>query len=197
MVMKKRYISVDIESSGQYPWNSSMVSFGACVVDGKFNKTFYAELKPITEEYLYENFKICASQLKCLKDYGDFNFNPQKVLRILKEKGEEPRKIIPKFHEWILSNSINERPVLVSDNNQFDGMFMSYYFSNFNNNINPFGYSSESINSIFRRGSRKMSENIKNLKLSPLEFKAHNAQTDAINQGIKFYNLLREIGHKF
>jgi len=33
MELPKKYIAVDIESSGQYPWNSSMLSIGACVVD--------------------------------------------------------------------------------------------------------------------------------------------------------------------
>ena len=42
-----------------------------------------------------------------------------------------------------------------------------------------------------------MNENIKNIKLSPNEFPKHNALEDAIEQGIKFYNSLKHLGHKF
>jgi DNA polymerase III epsilon subunit-like protein len=192
--MKKKYISVDIEASGQYPWNSSMLSFGACVVDGKFDKTFYAELKPITDEYILENFKIGTSSLDCLE--GQI-FSPENALKILYEKGGDSKIIMPQFSNWILERTKGYRPVLVADNNLFDGMFIAYYFSKCNNNVNPFGYSSDSINSVFRSASRNMNENIKNIKLSPNEFPKHNALEDAIEQGIKFYNSLKHLGHKF
>ncbi len=75
--LSKKYISVDIEANGGYPWNSSMISLGACVVDGKFDKTFYAELKPIRKEYILENFRIGCSSLNILKNYNFDKFNPE------------------------------------------------------------------------------------------------------------------------
>lgn len=195
--LPKRYISVDIEASGQYPWNSSMISLGACVVDGNFDKTFYAELKPITKQYILDNFKKGASKLNCLKNYNFSKFNPEEVLDILYEKGEKPSEAIPKFAKWILGNTKGHKPFLASDNNLFDGMFLFYYLSNFYKNKNPFGYSGENMSSVFRGASRNMGEDIKNLIITPRENPGHHALEDAISQGIKFYDSLKHLGHKF
>ncbi len=197
MKLPKKYFSIDVEANGQYPWNSSMLSFGACVVDGKFDRTFYAELKPIRDDYLLENFKKGASKLNCLEDYNHSRFHPEDVLDILKEKGQRPELVMPYFAEWIQKNSKGYQPRLVSDNNLFDGSFIFYYLSNFNDNKNPFGYSSDSMNTGFRFSVRNMEENIKNLRLKPNENHTHKAIDDAIEQGIKFYNALKHIGHKF
>jgi len=119
--LKKKYISVDIESAGQYPWNSSMISLGACVVDGKFNKTFYVELQPITDKYVLENFKVGASSLKCLEGQ---TFSPEKVLKILSQKGINPNIAMPAFAEWIKKNTQGYRPIIAAAPIKFDGMFV-------------------------------------------------------------------------
>ena len=186
----KRYVSVDIESSGQYPWNSSMLSLGVCIVDGQFDKTFYAELKPINKNYIIENFKIGASSLSCLKDYDYPKFNPEEVLEILKQKGENPKKAIPEFVNWVLENTAGYRPILSAAPIIFDGMFVSYYMDKFYKGKNPFGHTGEDMNSIFRGNVRDIKANMKELSLRGKEGLRHNALEDAVQQAKEFYTTL-------
>jgi DNA polymerase III epsilon subunit-like protein len=186
----KRYISVDVETSGQFPWNSSMLSLGACVVDGKFDKTFYAELKPINRDYLIENFKIGASSLNCLKDYNFNNFDAEEILKILLKKGKEPKKAILEFTNWVLENTSGYKPVLAAAPIIFDGMFVSYYMNKFYLGENPFGFSGEDINSIFRGSVRDIKANIKELSIREKGRLRHNALEDAVQQAKEFYTTL-------
>ncbi|MEA3413945.1 MAG: exonuclease domain-containing protein [Nanoarchaeota archaeon] len=195
MKFPKKYISIDVEASGEYPWDSSMISFGACIIDGKFDKTFYAELKPISKNYVLENFEVGASKLNILSKYNYNEFNPEEVLKILKDKGEKPKVSMLRFSYWIAENTLNYEPKLVADNNLFDGMFISYYLSKFYNKKNPFGHSSENSNSVFKGASRNINASIKDLGFRNTE-KQHNALEDAVNQAKEFWTSLIHIGYK-
>jgi hypothetical protein len=46
---------VDIEADGPIPGDYSMVCFGAIVVEPSLEKTFYGQLKPISESFLPAN----------------------------------------------------------------------------------------------------------------------------------------------
>ena len=48
---------VDIESDGPIPGDYSMVSFGAVVVDGQLDKTFYGKLRPISDVIFCQTLK--------------------------------------------------------------------------------------------------------------------------------------------
>ncbi len=52
------WISVDIEADGPIPGDYSMVSFGAVVVESGLERTFYGELKPISEKYVSEALAV-------------------------------------------------------------------------------------------------------------------------------------------
>jgi len=43
------YIVEDVEANGEIPHNFSMVPFGAVIVESSLSKTFYGEVKPISE----------------------------------------------------------------------------------------------------------------------------------------------------
>jgi hypothetical protein len=190
MERRKKYVSVDIESSGQFPWNSSMLSLGACVVDEKFDKRFYVELKPITDEYVPEAIKIGASSLNCLKDYDYNNFDSGEVLEILKQRGEIPEKAIPEFIDWVLENTSGYNPILIAAPIIFDGMFVSYYISKFYKGENPFGHSGEDINSVFRGNVGDISASTKELGMREKGKLRHNALEDAVQQAKEFYTIL-------
>ena len=105
------YISVDIEASGPYAPKYSMLSVGACLVDGNANscfanqkkkssisKYFYREIKPLNLNYNKSHLKIAVLGLHGIskfKDIDKFNpknsrFNPELVLKKLGEVGEKP-----------------------------------------------------------------------------------------------------------
>ena len=51
-------IMVDIESDGPIPGDYSMVSFGAVIVEEGLEKTFYGQLKPISEKWIPEALQV-------------------------------------------------------------------------------------------------------------------------------------------
>ncbi len=52
------WIMVDIEADGPIPGDSSMVSLGAVVVESGLKRTFYGELKPISEKFMPEALAV-------------------------------------------------------------------------------------------------------------------------------------------
>ena len=49
---------VDIEADGPIPGDYSMVCFGAVVVDASLERTFYAQLRPISEQWVPEALAV-------------------------------------------------------------------------------------------------------------------------------------------
>ena len=123
------YIVVDVESDGPIPHKYSMVCFGAVIVDEKLDKTFYGKTKPISELYLPDALAISGFS------------------REEHEKFDDPKEVMEKFAVWIKENSKGQ-PILISDNNGYDAMFISYYFHYFTGR-NPFGWSSRRIGDLY------------------------------------------------
>lgn len=182
----KKYVSVDVEANGDFPWFSSMLSIGACIV-GDTKRQFYSELKPITREYILENFKIGARSLNSLRNYNHDKFNPEEILDILYDKGRSPQEAIPDFVDWVLKNTKGRNPIFVAAPIRFDARFVDYYISMFSIGENPFGsYKGDDINSFFRGSVRDENANIKDLNLRSNEPR-HNALEDAVQQAKEFY----------
>ena len=200
--MGKIYFSVDVEASGRSPGKYSMLSFGACVV-GDISKTFYKELKPISNNFITEAMKIGCLGLKGLEMYQNdiksylavYNpksekFRPGMVLQKLREIGEEPRTVMKDFAGWILENSKGYKPVICAAPIIFDGGFITYYFDNFYEGENPFEHSGEDINSMYRGYKKDVNASIKDLNLRNVNGLSHNALEDAIQQAKEFERVL-------
>lgn len=201
MLEEKKYVSVDIESSGPTPGKYSCLSIGACIV-GDIDKQFYAELKPISDNYIYEAMKVGCLGLKCLENISDeiYNpksnlFEPKKVLELLKEKGEDPKIAMRKFANWIKENTKGFKAVEVAAPVKFDGMFTAWYFDNFYENENPLGYNGENINSFYRGLKKDLNVSVKELDIKIENIVLHNALDDAIMQAKKFEYLLKMINN--
>ena len=123
------YIMVDIESDGPIPGDYSMICFGAVLVDEKLDRTFYGKIKPISNNFNPEALAISG-------------FSRQQT-----ENFDEPKKVMLEFKNWIKQNS-KGRPILISDNNGFDSMFICWYFHHFINE-NPFGHSSRRLSDLY------------------------------------------------
>jgi len=123
------YIVVDIESDGPIPGDYSMISFGAVIVNDKLDKTFYGQLKPISDKFDPQALAISGFDRETTLGFDD------------------PKTVMLNFEEWIKENS-KGRPIFISDNNGFDWMFICWYFHHFLNR-NPFGYSSRRIGDLY------------------------------------------------
>lgn len=123
-----QFVSVDIEADGAIPGKFSMVSFGAVIVEPGLTKTFYSELKPISEEWNPEALAVSGfSREKCM------TFN-------------DPKEELLRFEQWLKDNC-KGRPIFVADNNGFDFAWINWYFHYFLNR-NPFGFSSRRLSDI-------------------------------------------------
>jgi len=200
-MMGKKYVSVDIESSGLIPRKYSMLSLGACIV-GDTDSNFYRELKPISRRFGMQAMKIGCLGLECLKDYKDikeFNpksasFKPELVLDVLKEKGRSPKEVMQEFADWIKCNTKGFRPIEAAAPIKFDGMFTAWYFENFNI-INPFGNSGEDINSLYRGFRKDLYVHTNDLRIK--KNLPHNALEDAIIQARRLEKVLDLMGVRY
>jgi hypothetical protein len=138
------YIMVDVETEGPIPADYSMICFGAIVVDEGLNKTFYGQLKPISNQWLPKALEISGFTRKETLDFDD------------------PKIVTERFRDWIRTHSKNQ-PMFISDNNGFDWQFINYYFHHFLGN-NPFGFSSTNLGSLYKGLMKDMNKNFKHLR---------------------------------
>jgi len=121
---------VDIEGDAPSPMTGSMVCLGAVKVNRELDKTFYGETAPISE---YWNPQALAISNISREDHLAF---------------PDPEITMIAFNEWVLENNKDGRPVLVSDNNGYDAMWITCYFDKYGIK-NPFGWSSRRIGDMY------------------------------------------------
>ena len=150
------YIMVDIEADGPIPGDYSMISFGAVLVDDHLDKTFYGQVKPISEKWIPEALAVSG-------------FSREETLSF-----DEPQKVMHDFAEWIKEHSKGQA-IFISDNNGFDWMFICWYFHHFIQK-NPFGFSSQNLGSLYKGVVRDAYRNFKHLRVTK---HTHNPVDDA------------------
>ena len=200
--MARKYFSVDIEASGLTPGKYSMLSFGVCVV-GETQTNFYRELKPISTNYVREAMEIGCLGLECLaqrlwrgEEYNPRNksfFSPEHALKVLDEDGLEPKVAMEEFAAWTRQVANGATPVLVASPIAFDGMFLMWYFNNFYNGENPYGFGGIDITSMLQGFTRNLYERRSVLLEKSENIFPHNALQDAIFQAKQFEELLRRM----
>jgi hypothetical protein len=127
------YISVDVEADGPIPGPYSMLSFGAAVAgrqdaDGftaadPEQRTFYRELRPISEEFVPEALAVSGLDRKWLT-----------------EEGAEPGAALRQFSSWVRDVSADAQPVLCGYPASYDWTFLYWYLIRFTGE-SPFGHS--------------------------------------------------------
>jgi DNA polymerase III epsilon subunit-like protein len=122
-------VIVDVEADGPIPNKYSMVSFGAVIVESSLTKTFYGKVKPVSEEWIPEALAVSGISREEHKTFDD------------------PKEVMEKFEAWLKEN-VKGQPKLISDNNGFDAMWITYYFHYYLGR-NPFGHSSRRIGDLY------------------------------------------------
>ena len=179
----ERYFSVDVESAGPIPGKYSMLALGACVV-GSPATSFYAELKPISKEFIPDALKVSGFSLEQLE-----------------REGQLPEKVMKDFKSWVEKEAGDNKAVFVGFNGCYDWQFVNWYFESFAGG-NPFGFGGIDIKSYFmglsgEPWSKTTSSQLPS-EFQPDEPQTHNALDDARAQASIFQKLLnsQSLHHK-
>ena len=138
------YIMIDVEADGPIPGDYSMISFGAVVVEPSLERTFYGQLRPISEKWIPEALAVSGFS------------------RDQTQAFPEPLEVMDKFARWLRAEC-QGRMMFVSDNNGFDWQFLNWYFHHFLGS-NPFGHSSTNLGSLYKGLVKDMFGNFKHLR---------------------------------
>lgn len=188
MAKSEIYVSVDVEADGPVPGPFSMLSFGmaVCGVSGPsgfaardpLSRTFYAELKPISETF--DAAALAVSGLDRER---------------LAAEGRDPAEAMSAAAAWVRDAADDATPVLVAYPLGFDWMWLYWYFVRFSASGSPFGhsrhvdvktlYSAKAGVPISRSTKRQMPATL--LSRRP---HTHNALDDAVEQAELFQNLM-------
>ena len=150
------YIMVDVEADGPIPGDYSMISFGAVVVSQGLNQTFYGKLKPISENWIPEALAVSGHSREQTLTF------------------DEPAAVMQRFAKWLCTVSKGQ-PRFIADNNGFDWQFINWYFHHFIG-VNPFGFSSTNLGSLYKGLEADMFANFKHLRQTKHD---HNPVNDA------------------
>ncbi|MEO9320845.1 MAG: exonuclease domain-containing protein [Nitrososphaera sp.] len=177
------FISVDVEASGPFPPDYSMLSLGACVV-GNAPEKFYVEFQPISDNYVDKALQVSGFTMKGAK-----------------ENGKAPATAMAEFTDWIEKHirgnkkpSDETRPKFVAFPAGFDWMFVNYYMLKYVGR-NVFGLAPLDIRSVYfglfpDQNGFVMSKSEMKRKLGVTTEHTHNALDDAIEQGEMFARML-------
>ena len=138
------YVMVDIESDGPIPGDYSMICFGAVIVESGLERTFYGQLKPISDAFIPDALAVSG-------------FSREKCLQF-----DDPKTVMEQFRDWLKSHC-KGRFMFVSDNNGFDWQFINWYFHHFVG-ANPFGFSSTNLGSLYKGMQNDTFANFKHLR---------------------------------
>lgn len=135
---------IDVETDGPIPGDYSMISVGAVIVEKDLNRTFYGQLKPISDNWQPEALKVSGHTRSETLSF------------------EDPYEVMKRFNKWVQNNT-DGRAYFISDNNGFDWQFINWYFHHFIND-NPFGHSSTNLGSLYKGMVKDVFQNFKHLR---------------------------------
>lgn len=167
------YVMVDVEADGPIPGDYSMVCFGAVIVAGDLSRTFYGQLRPVSQKWVPDALAVSG-------------FSREQTLSF-----DEPAKVMGEFRDWLKVNS-KGRPSFVSDNNGFDWQFINWYFHHFLSE-NPFGFSSTNLGSLYKGMVKDVFQNFKHLRKTR---HTHHPVDDAKGNAEAMLYLKAEMGLK-
>lgn len=127
------YISVDIEADGPIPGPYSLLSIGAAVAGTQTaegftaadpeERTFYRELRPISEEFVPEALAVSGLDRERLSS-----------------EGAEPAVALGEFTDWVREVAAGAQPVMCGYPASYDWTFLYWYLIRFTGS-SPFGHS--------------------------------------------------------
>lgn len=173
--MARKFISVDVESSGPIHGKHSLLEIGAVDCDNLEN-TFQIYLIPISEEWTDSARRVNKSH------------------EFYVSNGITAYTAMLKFKEWL---DKSHRPIFVGFNAPFDYGWINYYFHNFLGE-NPFGINALDIKAYafgklnLEDWSDTTKKKLRARGITSTTKHTHEALTDSVEQA-ELFNLLRKI----
>ncbi len=164
---------VDIESDGPIPGDYSMICFGAVVVEASLTRTFYGQLRPISDKWIPDALAVSG-------------FSREEALAF-----PEPAQVMTDFAAWLKEVS-PDRLMFISDNNGFDWQFINWYFHHFTGK-NPFGFSSTNLGSLYKGLVKDTFQTFKHLRKTK---HTHHPVDDAKGNAEALLTMKEELGLK-
>jgi hypothetical protein len=151
-------IIVDVEADGPCPGLYSMVSFGAVILSEDLDKTFYGQCRPLVNaDWIPEALAVSGHTREEVMTFPS------------------PEITMLGFANWLDKHN-KGRAIFWADNNGFDWQFINWYCHKFLG-YNPFGFSSQNINSLWKGITRDMFASFKHLRKTK---HTHHPVDDAI-----------------
>lgn len=177
--------SCDVEADGPTPGRYSMLSLGLVAVRPGLSDRWYAELRPVTNEWIPEATAVSG-------------LDRDRLLA----GGTDPRAAMTELRHWVTATTVG-RPVFISDNPGFDFAFVNHYFWCYADQegregdepVNPFGHSSRRIGDIWSglQGDAHQASGWKSLRATE---HTHHALDDAVGNAEALLAFHRDHGWK-
>lgn len=166
-----RYVVVDIEADGPIPGRYSMIAVGAVLLDETLDTTFYAQLRPVSDDWLESALSISG-------------FSREETLAF-----DDPSEVMHRFAEWV--DAIERGPCwFIADNSGFDWSFVNWYFHTFCGR-NPFGHNTQDLQSVYKGLMRDMTQDFDHLRDT---VHTHNALDDARGNAEALLKMRADLG---
>ncbi|KES08604.1 exonuclease [Streptomyces toyocaensis] len=181
------YISVDIEADGPIPGPYSMLSLGASVAGVQDaegfraadpeERTFYRELRPISEEFVPEALAVSGLDRDRLGS-----------------EGTEPVLAMGEFTDWVREAADGAQPVMCGYPASYDWTFLYWYLIRFTGS-SPFGHSGcLDMKTLYAAKAglplRAVAKGTMPRELLSRRRHTHHALDDAVEQAELFANLM-------
>lgn len=171
-----RYIMVDVETDGPIPGDYSMIAIGAVVVEPGLQRTFKRYIRPHGKRF--EDEALAVGGFTREQTMSDPKFEP-------------PIYVMAEFMDWVIGLGL-KKPIFIADNNGFDWSFVNWYFHHFIGD-NPFGFSSQNLNSIYKGLVRDPFASFKHLRKTRHD---HDPLNDAMGNAEALLYMINEMGFK-
>ena len=189
---RELYLCTDVEPDGHVPGMNSIVSLGACAAvlrdeEGNVSRldaerhTFYAVLRPISDDYVEKALRVTGLDRATLE-----------------REGRPPQEALPEFAAWIdgLAAAHDAQPVLAAYPLGFVWSFTQYYLHAFAGR-SPFGqsahYDMKTAYAALARSALRdaIKRRMPTALLGPRDSKTHHALDDALGHVDLLVGLLR------
>jgi len=164
---------VDIESDGPIPGDYSMICVGAVIVEPDLKRTFYGQLRPISDKFISEALAVSGFTREATMAFND------------------PKSVMESFRDWVQAEC-KGRALFISDNNGFDWQFINWYFHHFLGD-NPFGFSSTNLGSLYKGMAKDTFVNFKHLRKTK---HTHHPVDDALGNAEALLAMKEQMGLK-